>query len=355
MMLMFKRGLVAKRANELKWLAAALAILAVLLVSGLHVSAQSNGLGITPKLSYTVAPGSQRSDTLYVNNLSTSEPLNIKLTVVDFKPQDESGTPQLLQAADAPQTPWSLKPYITLPDSVTIAPGKSKLIPFTIKFPAGVGAGSYYSAVEYIAQNGASNPERVNVAASSATLVFATVPGKAKEQLSLLDFGATETQKSGKSDFKSIFTSKPPSSFAYRVKNEGNISESPNGSIVIKNIFGHIVASINNANPRSELVLLGQTRRFEVCYPKSTSQEKIGKQDNCQPLKLKPGMYTAEIQLLYGLNGQATRQIGYKSTFWYLPVWFIVLVAIILAAIAYGVYRVYRKVTAPRHRHKRKS
>ncbi len=84
--------------------------------------------------------------------------------------------PKLFQPNSAPQTPWSLKPYITLPDSVTVEPGKSKLIPFTLKFPSGVGAGSYYSAVEYAAISG-NDQEKVNVAASSASLIFVTVPG----------------------------------------------------------------------------------------------------------------------------------------------------------------------------------
>jgi hypothetical protein len=325
--------------------AAASVLGGIFLVPTLRASAQSNGLGITPKVNYTVSAGSQRSDTLYVNNLSTSQPLNLKLGVVDFEPQDESGTPKLLESVKSPQTPWSLKQYITLPDFVTIDPGKSKLIPFTIKVPQNVGAGSYYSAVEYTALSSA-NKERVNVTARGATLVFVTVPGNATEQLSMLQFGP---ESGGK--FKSIFN-KAPENFAYRVKNSGNLSESPSGSIVIKNIFGHVVASVNNANPRSELVLIGQTRKFEVCNPKSTKQTELGKSTNCTPVKIGPGMYTAEIEMLYGQNGKASRQIGAKSTFWYLPLWFVVLVILVLLVIAYGIYRLYSKATAPKHRHK---
>jgi hypothetical protein len=332
--------------KKTKWFALVAILFASILLPNINVSAQSNGLGITPRLSYTISAGSQRSDTLYVNNLSTSQPLNLKLRVIDFRAQDESGTPQLLKEANAPSTAWSLKQYLTLPENVKIEPGKSKLIPFTLKIPGNVGAGSYYSAVEYTALNDAGQ-EKVNVAASSATLLFVTVPGDAKEQLSLVQFGAYEGNK-----FKSIFGSKPPQTFAYRVKNNGNISESPAGSIVIKNIFGKIVASIDSANPRSELVLLGQTRRFEVCYPKSTNQDQLGKSENCQHLKINPGFYTAEIQMLYGLNGQQSRQIGGKASFWYLPIWFIVLVLVVLVAVGYGGYRLYRKLSAPKHKKK---
>jgi hypothetical protein len=317
----------------------------VVFLPSIMVSAQSNGLGVTPKLTYNVAPGAQRTDSLYVNNLSTSQALNLKLTVVDFRPQDESGTPQLLNDTNAPQTPWSLKPYITLPEFVTVEAGKSKLIPFTIKIPSNVGAGSYYSAVEYTALKNA-NQERVNIAASSATLVFVDVPGNALEQLNMLQFGSY-----GKSGYKNIFTGSAPSSFSYRIKNHGNISENPSGSLVVKNFFGHVVASINDANPRDELVLLGQTRKFVTCNPKNSDKNNLGKPDNCKPLNLKPGRYTAQVELLYGQNGHDSKQIGAKSTFWYLPIWFIVVVLVVLVALLYSGYRIYKKISAPRHRH----
>ncbi len=336
-----------KNVKLFKCIALAVVLVGIILVPVLKTSAQSNGLGITPELSYTVNAGSQRSDTLYVNNLSTSQPLNLKLGIVDFKPMDETGTPKILQASDAPQTPWSLKPYVTLPDYITIDPGKSKLIPFTIKIPASLGAGSYYSAVQYSA-TGSNNKEKVNVAASADTLLFVTIPGKATEQLNLVQFGA---EAGG--NFRSIFRS-APNRFAYRIKDSGNLSESPAGSIVVKNIFGHVVAHIDSANPQSELVLIGQTRKFEVCNPKSTNQSDIGKESNCKALNIKPGMYSAEIELLYGQNGQASHQISAKATFWYLPLWFVAVFILVLLVVAYAIYYLYQKFSAARHRHKRR-
>lgn len=343
------RGLLsAMNLKVLKNLAFLATVLGVVVAPAAHTFAQSNGLGITPELNYTVKAGTQLSDTLYVNNLSTSQPLNLKLSAVDFEPQGENGTPKILLGGNAPQTPWSLKPYLTLPDFVTINPGTSQLIPFTVKIPAGVGAGSYYSAVQYSALS-SNNSQKVSVTASADTLMFVTVPGKATEQLSMQQFGA-ESKIGG--NFKNIFSS-PPSSFAYRVKNNGNVAESPAGSIVIKNIFGHITAHIDNANPRSQLVLIGQTRKFEVCNPKATDQRSLNNPNNCKALSLKPGLYTAEIEILYGQNGQPSQQISAKSMFWYLPLWFVIVFVLVLLAIAYGIYFIYLKITAPKHRHKR--
>lgn len=343
-MLIFKKALILVRPVAIR-LSVALLLVVPTLLPASKVAAQSNGLGVTPKLTYTVRAGTQLSDTLYIDNLSTTQPLNLKLSVVDFKPQGETGAPKLLQSSDQPQTPWSLKPYLVLPDYVTIDPGKSKLVPFTIKIPASLGAGSYYSAVEYNALTSSAG-QKVNVAASSATLMFVTVPGNTTEQLSMVQFGAEQNGK-----FKGIF-SKSPSTFGYRLKNEGNIDESPAGSIVVKNIFGHVSAHIDDANPTNELVLLGQTRKFEVCNPKSTQPSDLGKPSNCQPLKLAPGIYTAEVELFYGQNGSSNHQIGAKSTFWYLPVWFVVVFILVLLLIAYVIYYIYRRITAPRHHHK---
>lgn len=326
-------------------------LLAALVVVGLvalafqviPVAAQSNGLGVTPKLSYTVQAGSQVSDTLYVDNLNKTQALNLHVSVVDFTSQDQSGTPKLLQAANEPLTPWSLKPYITMPDYVTIAAGQSKLIPLTVKFPANLGAGTYYSAVEYAAVTG-NGSQQVNVAASSATLLFVSVPGDASELLTLQKFGATDKNQA----FKSLFTSSPEY-FAYTLKNNGNVAESPAGSLVIKNIFGKISAHIDNVNPKSQLALLGQTRKFDFCSPKNTDAQSLAKDTNCTPLKLFPGRYSAQLAILYGQNGQPTRQIGASSSFWYLPAWFLVVVVIILLAIAWLVYKIHTRLSG-RHR-----
>src|SRR3954470_16723154 len=157
--------------NLLKITAAAFISAIAALTPAIAAFAQSNGLGVTPKESFTMQAGQQASNVLYLSNLSKTQTLRVKLTVVDFTALGESGAPKLLQASDTPQTPWSLKPYLTIPDIVSVPPDGNKQIPFTIKLPANIGAGSYYSAVEYTATAG-EDQQQVNVAASSATLLF---------------------------------------------------------------------------------------------------------------------------------------------------------------------------------------
>jgi hypothetical protein len=298
--------------NKIIRLAAVIAVVGLAFVwSAPAAKAQSNGLGITPKITLLSKPGGQISDNLRLNNLSNTQPLNVRIALVDFRPANETGTPQLLQDPNAPLTPWSLKPYISIPDTINVPAGQSKNIPFTVKFPANVGAGSYYVAVEYKA-TGANDQQKVTISASSATLLF------------------------------------PPSEFTYRLKNSGNLNESPAGSIVVKNMLGHIIANIDSVNPRSELALIGQTRRFQVCYPKSKAETDLPKADNCGPLPITPGRYTAQIVLLYGQNGQPSRQITANATFWYLPLWFDIVAILVLAAIVWIIYWLYNRIKSPR-------
>jgi hypothetical protein len=311
------------------------------LLPTLTAFAQSNGLGVTPKESFTMKAGTQATNVLYLTNLSKTQSLGVKLSVVDFTAQDETGTAKLLQASDQPQTPWSLKPYLTLPDFVSVPPDGTKQIPFTIKLPANIGAGTYYSAVEYTATAG-QNQQQVNVAASSATLLFINVPGDVSELMTMKKFGMTDGN-----GFKSWFQ-KQPESFAYRITNSGNVAEAPAGSLVIKNMFGHIVAKVSNANPKGQLALIGQTRRFTGCNLKSTAPEEIAKDSNCKPFDLKPGYYTATLAVFYGQNGQQTRQIGATSHFWYLPWSFVIEALIVIALIAYFLTRLYSRATRRR-------
>jgi len=321
----------------------ALVLVVSLLGIRLSAVAQSNGLGVTPKQSFTMKAGEQASNSLYVNNLNRSLPLNIHLQIVDFEAANESGAAKLLQASDQPQTSWSLKPYLTLPDNVTVPPGQSKQIPFTIKLPASIGAGTYYSAVEYIASTG-STQQQVNIAASTATLLFINVPGQVNELMTMQSFGLSSNNAGNTS---SVFQSYP-TFFSYRIKNSGNVAEQPAGSLIIKNIFGHTVAHVSNANPKGQLALIGQTRRFEGCNPRSLDANDLSKDSNCTPFSLKPGFYTATLAMYYGQNGQETRQIGATAHFWYLPWTAVVVFLAILALIIYAIYRLYHKTSRRR-------
>jgi hypothetical protein len=191
----------------------------------------------------------------------------------------------------------------------------------------------------------------VSVLASSATLIFVKVPGTARQQLNLLQFGAYAPKNESDGKFKKLFSSQAPSQLAIRLQNKGNIAEQPQGSIIIKNTFGKTIKTIEKANPKNSLVLIDQTRKLTVCT--DSTKEKVKDStgndtevEKCRPIKLKPGRYKVELTMLYGENGNDTKEVAAKSTFWYLPVWFVALVVILIAALVSGGYYVYSKYFA---------
>jgi len=238
-----------------------------------------------------------------------------------------------------------------MPPSVTVPAGQAVNVPITIAVPAEQGAGSYYSAVEYTAQN-TPGQQNVTLAASSVSLMFVTVPGHANEHMQLQRFGAFVPSSDGTTgNFSSLFFTSTPSTLAYVVQNQGSVAEQPTGSILVKNMFGKQVKVIEQANPKSQLALIGQTRRFEACMQqKNTATKASSGQDQtnivCESPHLMPGRYTAELAVFYGLNGNTNQEIVGTTSFWYLPVWFLIIVVIVLVAIVFGIFILRRKLRA---------
>jgi len=308
----------------------------------------SSGLSITPRKNYVMEPGKTSTDSLIIGNLDSDSDLIVNLRTIDFSFTDETGTPKLMLAQNAPQTTWSLKPFLKLPASVTIPKGSTKSVPFTITVPVGQGAGSYYSAIQYAATG--TNGGNLNLNASGVTLAFLSVPGVVDEKMTLQKLGAFQPDGTGTTGkFIFIAVDKAPTEIAYTLKNEGNVAENPAGSITLKDMFGNTVSTLKDANPRSSLALLGQTRRFNSCInPKEKAIELNGQASSqeisCDNPKLMPGRYTISLNVFYGQNGNNTHEITGTASFWYLPLWFIAAVIVGIIIIAYVIRRVYKKI-----------
>lgn len=325
-------------------------LIAAVLVSQLgQIAAQSNALAITPRKDYTLKPGESVTDTLAVTNQDTTRPLILDINLVNFTSTDETGTPQLLREEGAATTPWSINDFVTLPEQVSVAPGETVNIPINIEIPDDTGAGSYYSAIEY-ASIADEEENRVNIAASGVTLVFVKVPGIAKQQLTFERFGAFVPDVNGTGgSYAGLFFSNRPKVMAYTLTNNGNVAEQPNASIVIKNFSGKEVYTIANANLKNQLALRDQTRRFDACIvPETTKQNApTGVEIEtvvCGDTNFAPGRYTAELSVLYGENGNETREVTAQASFWYLPWWFLGIMIVVIAFVAGAITLVVRRV-----------
>ncbi|HEX7484221.1 MAG TPA: hypothetical protein VF281_03650 [Candidatus Saccharimonadales bacterium] len=305
-------------------------------------AASSASLSIVPKKNYVIEPGDSVKDKLTIRNLDPVQPLELNLRVIDFTFTDDGGTPKLMLAADAPQTTWSLKPFLTLPESVTIAPNSSKTIDMSVAIPANHGAGSYYSAILY-SSGAPGEGGNVGLSASGVTLVFTSIPGQVNEKLTLEKFGAyvpaTATQKA---DYKFITTDEPQY-IAYTLKNDGNVTEAPVGSITLKDMFGK-TRTIDEINPNGSLALIGQTRTFTSCIEIEAASVDfngaVSRSKTCKSPGLWPGYYSVHLDAFYGQNGNQTQEIVKDASFWYLPWWFIAAVIVVLLIAIYFIRKV---------------
>lgn len=333
-----------KRFKSIVLAAAAVVMTVACALPALPASAQSSAsLSIAPKKNYVIEPGKSVDDKLTIRNLDNTSSLQLNLRVIDFTYTNNSGTPKLMLDANAPDTTWSLKPFLTVPKSVTVPAGSSKSFDMSVKIPAGHGAGSYYSAIIY--STGAPDGGNVGLSASGVTLVFVSVPGKVSEDLQLKNFGAYDASAQGDVSGYRYITTDEPQTIAYTLFNNGNVTESPVGSIKLKNIFGK-EQTIDNVNPSSSLALIGQTRTFTACIKLQSQnlnfQGTAAQANTCTSPGLWPGFYTANLDLYYGQNGNNTQEITKTAHFWYLPWWFIVLVVIVLLIVTYFVWRFVR-------------
>lgn len=329
-----------KRFKSIVLAAVAVLVGVTLALPAQQVSAQSASLSITPKKNYSIEPGKSAKDKLTIRNLDDEQTLDLSLRVVDFTFTDDGGTPKLMMAEDAEQTAWSAKPFLTVPKTVKIPPNASKTLDMSVAIPKNQGAGSFYSAIVY--SSGVSEGGNVGLNASGVTLVFANVPGEVKEDLKLEKFGAYVPPTSANKGGFTFATMKEPENIAYTIKNDGNVTAAPTGSITLRSMFGKEYL-IQDVNPNASLALIGQARTFTSCikikaqdvdFNGARSQAKT-----CTSAGLWPGYYSASLDLLYGQNGNNTKDLNGSASFWYLPAWFLVVLLILVVVISLGIWR----------------
>lgn len=307
--------------------------------------AQSTGsasLSIAPKKTYLMESGMSVDDKLTIRNIDSGAPLQLSLRVVDFTFTNDGGTPKLFLDSKKEPTTWSARSFLTIPRDVSIPASGSKSLDIKVKVPKGHGAGSYYSAIIY--STTAPDGGNVGLSASGVTLVFVNIPGKVNEDLKIERFGVYDRTKS---QYSSWFSFEEPMVMAYTLKNSGNVTEAPVGSITLHDMFGRETV-VENLNPAGSLALIGQSRTFNSCL-KTKAQEvdfegTRSEENVCTSAGLWPGIYNAKLDLYYGQNGNPTKELHGSTMFWYFPWWFIVALLIVIAVAAFYIRKLVRYV-----------
>jgi len=279
-----------------------------------------------PVLTLTSDPGKTIKAQIDLRDITTGN-LIVANQVNDFVAAGEDGTPKLLLDSQNENDPYSLKGWIQPIPQLTMLPHQIKTLPVTIVVPANASPGGHYGVIRFTASAPELRGTGVSLATSLGALVLIKVNGAIKEQLSIEQYAVMQHDKIG-----SLFQS-TPLQFLVRLKNEGNVHEQPVDRILVKDMFGKDVASVNvNLPPRN--ILPASIRRFEG----SLDTSDLG-------TKRLFGRYRANLSITYGANKQSLQS---SVAFWVIPYRLIaiIVVAIVIAffALRFLIQRYNRRV-----------
>ncbi len=279
-----------------------------------------SGLSISPTISqYTIKQGGSQSLTITLKNV-TVDAVVAKGEVDDFKADNLTGNPQIITNSNQ-TSPNSIKPFVNNLDDVPLAKGQQKQVIIGLDIPKNTPAGAYYGVIRYraipknLAQSG---PGQVALTASVGTIVLITVPGNIRTQVHVDGLQVYRGARSG-----TLFV-KTPNKVGIKITNFGNGFIQPFGDIEIHDMFNKSVANFPFNNPKQlGNILPNSSRTFTHNF---SGVHKIGR-------------YTVLASVSYGNGGQV---LTLQKTFWYIPVWLIIIIVIILAGLFYLAYRSWR-------------
>lgn len=306
------------------WKRAALmaGVTVIVLSLGLGASAQQGGSGliISPTRSeLEIAPGGSDKISVSLKNVSGGD-IIARAQINDFTSDGQTGEPRVIPDSKT-ESPNSIRKFLSGTIDLPLKSDEKKDFEIAINVPEGTPAGAYYGILRYTAVPGGESVPgegKVALTASVGTLILIQVPGNITEQIQVRSIRALQNDKP-----KGFFLT-APTKIATEIKNTGNSFSKPFGRISIANGSKEVYSyELNNVEPKAN-ILPGSVRTFT---------------DEVKNVK-KPGRYTVTANISHGRGGEV---ITYKSSFWYIPAFVIILFVGLILAIAAGGYLLYRK------------
>jgi hypothetical protein len=296
---------------------------------------------VTPQpVSLVTKPGTTTSTDLRVQNQSLGTE-HVKITLMKFSAEGESGTPRLIEFADGETE----KDWVSFSRTHFDAqPNIWETIKMTIKVPKTAAFGYYYAVV--FSRDGAEQQTQAgqaNLLGAVATLVLLDVdaPG-AVQEAKIVNFS------SNRKLYEFL-----PADFNVRVHNSGNVHVAPRGNIFITK--GGKQVAILEVNLNKGFVLPGTYRKFATAWADGTPVYKIKTADgkvvldknskpekaldwaNFSPDKLRFGKYTARLVMVYN-DGQGDVSVEAKLSFWVIPWRIIGVLLVVFILLAAGLW-----------------
>jgi len=307
----------------IKKITAILAVVPMLVLQGAPVLAQEtgNGLSITPtKAEFSIEKGKAEVVSIQVKNLTKGKVI-AKAFINDFEADADTGNPKLIIDRASEVSSSSLASFILGLEDVKLGPEETKEVQLTIQVPEKAVSGAYYGAVRFtsVPDTDVKNDAQVSLNASVATILLVEVPGDITQKIQVNSVSVYNNAGKASSVFTSV-----PKQVGVEVKNIGNGFAKPFGKVLVKNMSGKQVFSyeLNDTVPRGN-VLPNTTRTFK---------------NDFSGIKL-PGRYTIEANVSFA-KGEILQA---KTSFWYLPLWFIVVTGVLVVALVVAAVYLYRR------------
>lgn len=250
-------------------------VVAVLLLPA-NVLASEN-ISVTPQIErIDLSSGAAQANFVYKN--STSQTIELSLSIKNFKELGENGTPGFLDSGE--DYKYGLASWATLStDDVIIPPNEEKTLQVFIDKTRLTQGGHYAAVMAELKQTGTGS-KNVQLKAVLASLLF-------------VRSGAEYNREEGKiSTFATDKILGFPDKFILRFQNTGNVDVTPHGLIKVFDPTGNLVANaIINEN---SYISLPETIRVFNIVIKKTDTGKV----------LLPGFYRADINLHYGAKNK---------------------------------------------------
>ena len=207
----------------------------------LYSSVYAGGITISPlKHELTIEDGQSRSETIRVTNTSTGA-ATLYTSVEDFVAGDDSGKPKFIKPEDEVSATYSLSHWISLEnESITLAPGETREVRFSVKVPPKSEPGGHYGAIFF--SLGSPDKTQVAVVQQIGVLLLVNVPGNVQVSGSFRELQIG--QKSGELFSSGTSFASFPIAFETIFQNTGNTHIKPTGKIELVDDNGEILKGV---------------------------------------------------------------------------------------------------------------
>ncbi|MFB9749827.1 WxL protein peptidoglycan domain-containing protein [Leifsonia shinshuensis] len=266
-------------------------------------------------LSYQMAPGQRLDDVYVVRNTGTTQQ-DVTLFATDAFNTDD-GQYALLDTKIKPTAvgTWVLFNGADTAEHLSLAPGETKQVPFTVTTPANAGPGDHAGGIVISSQKGSG---RILVDRRVATRLYVRVPGKLQPQLTVSSMHAVYNP--------TLNPFAGSTTISFTVTNNGNVALSGHLVAGADAVFGIPVGQLRKDVPE---MLPGSTRSITIDVPGVPQVGYLNAHVDLQPYVEKDAM-----------NPGPLHAVSRATPIAAIPWWILVLLLLIGG---YVVFRRYRR------------